>query len=358
MLLLSALFQIKDMSVPAHAVVSSNVEAARLMNKSWACGMVNAVLRRALRNTVAPNDSADAFDYEHPTWLASLTAHDWPDQWREILSANNCHPPFSLRVNGLLGSRAQYLDALEEAGLSARATTHSDNGIVLAEPLSVERLPGFTAGKVSVQDEAAQLAVDLLILESDGPLKILDACAAPGGKTTHILERLGSRGEVLALDHDTARLQQVTDNLARLGLHCATRTADAGEPSLWWDGQLFDRILLDAPCSATGVIRRHPDIRFHRRSDDIARFAAEQVRLLTGLWPALREGGTLVYATCSFLHAENDDVIEQITTRVADVRVDTPALHWGRATRYGRQILPGEDDMDGFYYARLIKSET
>lgn len=351
-LLLSALYQMRYMDVAAHAVVSANVEAARVMNKSWACALINAVLRRALTQT-APAADDESVRYEHPKWLIDRLKRDYPNDWSRLLAANNAHPPMTLRVNRLLTSPAEYLENLSVIGISASATEYSSDGIVLAQATAVERLPGFDRGWVSVQDEAAQLAADLL--ELDSATRVLDACAAPGGKTTHILERLSPRGEVVALDRDASRLTDIVANMTRLGLDCATFVADAAEPTRWWNGVPFDRILLDAPCSATGVIRRHPDIRFHRVADDIDSLAAEQLRLLNKLWPLVAVGGTLLYVTCSTLAAENDDVVARLVATATDIDIDVLAATWGRGTRFGRQILPGEHGMDGFYYARLRK---
>ncbi|MGR8918543.1 MAG: 16S rRNA (cytosine(967)-C(5))-methyltransferase RsmB, partial [Gammaproteobacteria bacterium] len=240
---------------------------------------------------------------------------------------------------------------LDAAGIGARASTHATAGVVLERALPVDAVPGFDEGDFLVQDEAAQLAAPLLA--PAGARRILDACAAPGGKTTQLVELADEAAQVLALDHDDARLADVRANLERLGLACTTVAADAGEPAAWWDGQAFDRILLDAPCSASGVVRRHPDIRFNRTAADIPALAAGQRRLLDAVWPLLGEGGTLLYVTCSVLHAENDAVVESLIEARADAVVQPIEAAWGRATRHGRQVLPGDDDMDGFYFARL-----
>lgn len=351
MLLLAALYQIRHMQVPAHAAVSSHVDAVRALKKSWAGKLVNAVLRRALREPPA-GDAVDA-DFEHPAWLAARIRRDWPQDWRTILRNNNEPAPLTVRINPRHTSVDAWLAAARDAGIAARPARHAVAGAVLKAAVAVERLPGFAAGHVSVQDAAAQLAAPLL--DPVPGSRVLDACAAPGGKTTHLLECLAGSGSVLALDRDARRLDEVAQNIARLGQQADLRAADAAAPASWWDGQAFDRILLDAPCSATGVIRRHPDIRFHRTADDVATASALQQQLLQALWPLLRPGGKLVYATCSILPAENDGAIDALRAACADATPVPIDAVWGRATRHGRQILPGEDAMDGFYYALLQK---
>ncbi|MEX2479859.1 MAG: 16S rRNA (cytosine(967)-C(5))-methyltransferase RsmB [Gammaproteobacteria bacterium] len=353
-LLLSALFQLRHLDTPPHAAVSATVEGARALGKPWASGLVNAVLRGALRRgPVAPSAPPT---YEHPAWLLARIQQDWPQEWANIVTANNAHPPLSLRVNLSRHSPADYLALLDAHGLPARPGRCAPTAVCLEQPVAVERLPGFADGLVSVQDEAAQLAVQLLAPAAGDA--VLDACAAPGGKTGHVLETLAGSGRVVCVDHDTERSASIAANLERLGLHAEIIVGDAARPCDWWDHTAFDRILLDAPCSATGVIRRHPDIRFHRRASDIERLAATQSHLLRALWPLLREGGLLLYATCSILRVENDDVVANLLAGAPDAKIDVIEHGWGRATRYGRQILPGDEDMDGFYYALLRKGAT
>ena len=350
-LLLLGLYQLEHLQVPAHAAVSATVDGARQLGKDWACRLVNGVLRAALRQPRAP-DPTGASDY--PGWLSARIKRDWPDAWPAVLAGGNAQAPLSLRVNLRRSAVAEYLDLLGAAGIVAVRGRHAPAALLLHEPVAISALPHFAEGWVTVQDEAAQLAATLL---APGPAdRVLDACAAPGGKSAHLLE-LGA-GDMVALDQSAARLRQVEENLARLGGSCKLECADAGTPATWWDGRPFDKILLDAPCSALGVSRRHPDIRLHRRAADIDQLAAEQRRLLAALWPLLQVGGRLLYATCSILPAENDDIIATLLTTRGDVDVVTPLAAWGRATRYGRQILPGSDAMDGFYYALLQRTAT
>ncbi|HKJ22130.1 MAG TPA: 16S rRNA (cytosine(967)-C(5))-methyltransferase RsmB, partial [Gammaproteobacteria bacterium] len=276
----------------------------------------------------------------------------WPDHWQAILSANNRHPPLSLRVNPHRATRGDYLERLHAQGMEARPIPHTDQGISLVRPVDALSLPGFADGACSVQDGAAQLAAPLL--DARPGERVLDACCAPGGKTTHLLE-CQPRARVVALDKDPRRLETVRANLERLQLHAETIAADAADPHRWWDGQPFDRILLDTPCSATGVIRRHPDIKVLRRAADITALAATQQRLLDALWPLLRRGGMLLYTTCSVLKEENQDRIRAFIDTHPEARLETLRVVWGHALDQGRQVLPGDDDMDGFYYARLRK---
>lgn len=347
-LLLVGLFQLDTLGVPAHAAVSATVDGARLLGKSWACRMVNAVLRAAQRRPAPPTPSPAE---EYPAWLVAQVRMDWPKDAEEIFAAGLAQAPMTLRVNPRRSSVEVYLRALSGAGIVARRGLHSPAALILQESVPVTMLPGFAEGSVTVQDEAAQLAA-LLLSPTPGE-RVLDACAAPGGKTTHLLELGDDSVEVLALDASPARLQRVSESLARLGMTCQLAGADAGTPASWWDGKPFDRILLDAPCSALGVTRRRPDIRLRRTREDLETLGTTQLRLLDALWPLLRPGGTLLYATCSIMAAENDAIIAAFIAHTDDVEVTDIAASWGRQTRFGRQILPGENDMDGFYYALL-----
>lgn len=352
-LILVGLFQLRSLRVPAHAAVSETVAASAALGLDRARGLVNAVLRRYQREPMTAQALArlaPALRFSHPDWLVERMAADWPGAWKDILAADNVPGPMTLRVNAARGSRDDYLARLRAAGIEARTCAHAECGVELAEPVAVERLPGFAEGDVSVQDQAAQLAAALV--DAPSGARILDACAAPGGKTGHLLE-LYPDAVVVALDNSERRLERVRGNLARLSRHAEVICGDAGEPSAWWDGRPFDRILIDAPCSGTGVIRRHPDIKWLRRAADIGALAHGQRRLLNALWPLLAAGGELLYATCSTLDAEND-------AAVAAFLVDQPAAgarpigaDWGEATPHGRRIRPGEDGMDGFFYARL-----
>ncbi|MCQ4164132.1 16S rRNA (cytosine(967)-C(5))-methyltransferase RsmB [Tahibacter harae] len=354
-LLVLGLVQLAVLGLPEYAAVAGTVEAARALKRPQLAGLVNAVLRRFLRERAAL-DAAVGRDRvahsAHPPWLVQELAADWPDDIDAVLAANNAAAALTLRVNRRRASRADLVERLLAAGHAAAPHAWLADAVVLEESTDVTALPGYAQGHFSVQDGAAQLAPELLDL-ADGQ-RVLDACAAPGGKTAHCLEHHAL--DLLALDRDPERLNQVRDNLARLGLQATLAAGDAAEPQAWWDGRPFDRILLDAPCSATGVIRRQPDIRLHRRGGDIARLAAEQQRLLDALWPLLRPGGRLVYATCSVLRRENQQQIEAFLARTpqAAARAAVPP-RFGRAAGAGRQNLPGGDGMDGFFYAIVEK---
>jgi len=314
------------------------------------------VLRRYQREQAVLDAAAEAEPvarHAHPHWLLTRLQQDWPDDWQAVCAANNARAPMTLRVNTLRGSPADYQQRLTEAGLAATSQPHAPAALVLTEPTDVAALPGFAAGDVSVQDAAAQLAAPLLDVQAGQ--RVLDACAAPGGKTAHLLENNPS-AELVALDNDAARLDRVAETLARLQLAARLLHADAGQVVDWWDGKPFDRILLDAPCSASGVIRRHPDIKALRRAVDIDALAAQQARLLDALWPCLAPGGKLLYVTCSVLAAENGRQVKTFLARTPDAAALPLAADWGRPAGHGRQILPGEADMDGFFYALLVKT--
>lgn len=350
-LLRVGLAQIQDLRIPDHAAVSATVDASRELGLNRARGLVNAVLRRFLREREALEKRVErepVARFSHPAWLIAALERDWPERWREILERGNELPPLWLRVNRRRIERAAYLELLGESGRSATADAIAGDALLLAEACSVNELPGFAAGLVSVQDVAAQRAADLLDLEPG--CRVLDACAAPGGKTAHILERCPGLTEVVAVDSDSERLDTVAANLERLGLAATIVAGDAGRPEGWWDGRPFDRILVDAPCSATGVIRRHPDIKLLRRAGDLEALAAGQRRMLAALWPLLNAGGRLVYATCSVLRAENLGV----ATAFAAATPGASLPPFGSPEHF--QLLPGEANGDGFYYAVLTKS--
>lgn len=355
-LLMVGLYQLFYMRVPPHAAVAETVEAARLMKKPWAVSLTNAVLRRAQREAEALTATADAHPVgrtAHPDWLLEELREDWPDDWENIVEGNNGRPPMTLRVNTRKQTREQALEALSVAGIEASAHPLARDGLELAGPVDVHRLPGFSEGEISVQDAAAQFAADLL--DAQAGERILDACAAPGGKAAHVLERRPDLGRLVAVDRDPERLDRVAENLARLELSAQLLAGDAAKPETWWDDNAFDRILVDAPCSATGVIRRHPDIKLLRRRKDIAGLAGLQARILDALWPLLVPGGRLVYATCSVLAAENSHQVAAFVRRHSDAVAVPIAAEWGRPSGFGRQILPGEAGMDGFFYAVIVK---
>ena len=355
-LLLVGLYQLLILDMPAHAAVSETVETVRALGKDWARGLVNGVLRNALRRRQSLLEHADTEPvsrWSHPEWWIRRLQADWPEHWREILEADNQRPPMALRVNLRRNDRATYLARLQAEGIEARALPFGDTAIELAKPVPVDRLCGFRQGAASVQDGAAQMTAPLLLLH-DGQ-RVLDACAAPGGKTGHILESGARLEEVVALDNDAGRLEKVADNLQRLQLVASLVAADAAEPAGWWDGRAFDRILLDAPCSASGVVRRHPDIKILRRADDLADLGRQQQRLLDALWPLLATGGILLYVTCSVFRRENADVVHNFLAGHADARELPLDVEWGHPQPVGRQLLPGEHGMDGFYFARLVK---
>lgn len=354
-LLVLGFVQIEILGIPEYAVVAACVDAARLLGQPRLAGLVNAVLRRYLRERVellADLDRDVVTRHAHPRWLIERLAADWPDDLEAILAANNREAPLTLRVNRRRGDRDSLRAQLAAAGVSAEAPADLSDALVLAESTDVSRLPGFAEGLFSVQDGAAQRVADLLDLR-DG-LRVLDACAAPGGKTAHMLERADI--DVLALDSDAARLPRMRENLARLGVVADIRHGDAARPQDGWDGRMFDRILLDAPCSATGIIRRQPDIKLHRRASDIQPLVATQTRLLTALWPMLAAGGSLLYATCSVLRAENEGVLSGFLATHADARARALPDTLGRRAGEGRQNPPGSRGMDGFYYAVVEKN--
>lgn len=355
-LLLVGLYQLLYTRIPAHAAIAETVGCATALKKPWAKGLLNAVLRRAQREaeTLLPTLEKDPVVLTaHPRWLQKSLKAFWPDDWLAICEANNSHPPFTLRVNQRVTSRDAYLAELLDCGIAGQATPFSKDGITLATACDVTALPGFADGAVSVQDEAAQLAADLLMLEPEQ--RVLDACCAPGGKTCHILESQAQLREVVAIDLEPQRLERVKANLERLKLKASIVAGDARAVDQWWDGQVFQRILLDAPCSATGVIRRHPDIKLTRQTDDIAALAQLQGELLDALWPTLAENGILLYATCSTLPTENTEVIAAFLQRTSDAQELPFQAAFGKAQPHGQQLLAQVGGHDGFYYARLIK---
>jgi len=362
------LFQLTESRVPDHAAVSLTVDAARHLRRPKYAPLINAVLRNFRRKGLDKREpESEEARFDHPAWLIARLKADWPDKWLDIVEANNARAPMWLRVNRTRMSREQYLGHLESAGSAADEpladASHEtlqgfDQAIRLRNPKPVGELPGFDAGWVSVQDAAAQLAAPWLL--AGGGTRVLDACAAPGGKTAHLRELTGPGVSLTALDSDAKRLASVGDNLRRLGLDATLKAADASNPQEWWDGGLFDRILLDAPCSATGVIRRHPDIKLLRRESDIDSSARLQLALLESLWPLVAPGGRLLYVTCSVLAQENAGVVNRFLrqhNRAVEEQLlpnyNIRDLMWRKSC--GFQILPGNRGLDGFYFACLGK---
>lgn len=353
-LLLTGLAQLHGMKMPAHAVVSATVEAAREVGQVTQIGLVNAILRRATRDPL-PTSSNQAIQSSHPDWLIKQLQHEWPNNFNDILWANNEAASLWLRVNSKRGSRTESLAAFHEAQIECDAPESPHNSIRVQEHQALNMLPGWSEGKFLVQDGAAQLAVEALAVK--GGEYILDACAAPGGKTAHLAELVGD-GRILALDIAAARLTPINETLERLGLaseKIRVSMADAADATSWWDGEQFDAILLDAPCSATGIIRRQPDIKWHRKAEDIGKLAELQARILRSLWPLLKPGGRMLYCTCSVLKEENEFQINRLVSEFRDAVVLPLDAKFGHASGLGRQRFPGEDKMDGFFYALIQK---
>jgi 16S rRNA (cytosine967-C5)-methyltransferase len=356
-LLACGLYQLMSMRIAEHAVLNETVAATQKLNRRWAKGLVNAVLRNYQRQQQDLHDQQQTnpvFQTAHPKWLLKMIEDAWATGADQIIAANNHQAPMTLRVNALRSSRDSYIAQLADAEIQCSETPYSTTGILLAAATDVSQLPEFATGAVSVQDEAAQLAAPLLMLKPGQT--VLDACCAPGGKTCHIAESAPNLAKLVAVDLEPRRLTRVEENLQRLGLEAEIIAADAGDLQQWWDGQRFDRILIDAPCSASGVIRRHPDIKILRKPADIAKLSAIQLQLVNQLWQALNTGGILLYATCSVLPDENDQVIRQFLAANADASLLTIEADWGTKTDCGRQLFPKINGNDGFYYSRLQKA--
>lgn len=356
-LILIGFYQLDFLRMPDHAAVFETAQAAGQLKKPWATKLINAVLRNYLRSKEkcekAISQMPSAF-YAHPIWLLEAFQKNWPENWLSIVKSNNQKPPMTLRINKLKLSCDIYWDKLKKENIQAKLQPceYLSNAIILNTACDARKLPGYAEGEFSVQDSAAQLAAELLLL-SPGQ-RVLDACAAPGGKTTHILETERNLNELIAVDNKAARLNKVKENLERLHLDATLILADAAHPETWWDGKEFDRILLDAPCSATGIIRRHPDIKIIRQLEDIRDQTEQQSKLLHALWPLLKPGGLLLYVTCSIFPEENTLLLENFLKKQTDACEDIIHATWGAAQKVGRQILPSYE-MDGFFYARLCK---
>ncbi|CAH9059915.1 Ribosomal RNA small subunit methyltransferase B [Pseudoalteromonas sp. CIP111854] len=352
-LLYVGMYQLQYMRTPEHAAVAETVNALQSMRAPGLKGLVNAILRTFQRQFSELQESAarvSVCQYNHPGWFMKKLQAAYPEHWQDILAANQEQAPMWLRVNRAHYSVNEYSELLDDAGIEHSLEPRFEDGIVLDKPCDVYSLPGFREGACSVQDAAAQLAARYLDPQDNE--RILDACAAPGGKTCHILEL--AKANVDALDADSERLLRVEDNLQRLELKANCIHADASTPNEWWDGQAYDRILLDVPCSATGVIRRHPDIKWLRRNSDIDDLAVLQKKILENIWPLLKPGGTLIYATCSVLPAENSEQVANFLDCTTDA-IHQPLHESDTPTTPGLQLLPGLSD--GFYYAKITKQQ-
>ncbi|MBS0850083.1 16S rRNA (cytosine(967)-C(5))-methyltransferase RsmB [Citrobacter sp. JGM124] len=349
-LILVGLYQLLYTRIPPHAALAETVEGAVAIKRHAFKGVINGVLRQFQRQQDALLAAAekDESHYLHPKWLLQRLKKAWPTQWQAIVDANNQSPPMWLRVNRQYHTREEWLKLLEDSGLTGQACQKYPDAVLLDTPVPVQRLPGFDKGWVTVQDASAQGCVDLLDPQ-DGEF-ILDLCAAPGGKTTHILER-APKAKVMAVDVDTQRIKRIHENLERLNMQAEVKQGDGRHPQQWCEGAKFDRILLDAPCSATGVIRRHPDIKWLRRDRDIPELVTLQKEIIDAIWPYLKSGGTLLYATCSILPDENSEQIRTFLSHHADASL----VETGDEKMPGRQNLPLVDGGDGFFYAKLIK---
>lgn len=346
-------YQLIFTRIPDHAAIHETVEAAKELGLENTKGLINAILRQVARSEKPVIDDA-AIAQSFPEWFTAKLSNNWPENSVQILKASNQHPPMTLRVNVSKISREEYLSTLVNEGIAATPCKFSGKGIQLDKPCDIKILPYFEEGFISVQDEAAQLSTQLLCLEPE--MRVLDACSAPGGKTCAMLEDQPSL-DVLALDHDARRLRRVSENLERLGLRATTKAASAEELETWYDGNAFDRILIDAPCSATGVIRRHPDIKLLREPSDLKNLAELQLQLLTTLWKTLKVGGRLVYATCSIFPQENARVIERFLKTQTQATLEPIQETWGFDTGFGTQLFPEEGAHDGFFYAVLTKDQ-
>jgi len=358
-LLAVGLYQLQDTRIPDHAAVSQTVEAARQLRRPKLAGLLNACMRRFGRENLAEQAaSGDEARWNHPQWLIERLQEDWPDDYEAILEANNSRAPMWLRANSMRQSAEEYQARLADDDKAAERIAGVPDAVRLSVPCGVDELPGFMDGDASVQDAAAQIAARWLMAHD--PARVLDACAAPGGKSGHLLELGGDGLDLVAIDSDAKRIERVRENHKRLGLDATITVADASNPKEWWDGTPFDAVLLDAPCSATGVIRRHPDIKLLRRASDIDDLSALQGAILSALWQVLIPGGRLLYVTCSVLTAENDGVVQGFLEANDDAVEDTVLPNNNirdlmRRKACGHQVLPGTAGLDGFYYACLVK---
>lgn len=352
------LYQLTELGTPAHVAVSQTVAAAPAMGIDWARGLLNAVLRGWTRRGAGIADAlADdpVWRHAHPAWWIAAVRAAWPDHWQALLEAANRRPPMTLRVNRRRTDRDTMQARLAAAGLEGRPVDGVPEALRLAAPVPVDRLPGFREGLVSVQDAAAQLAAGLLALAPGQ--RVLDACAAPGGKTGHLCEREPGLAEVVALDRDRYRLQALAADMRRLGHRVTARVADAADPASWWDGAPFDRILLDAPCTGSGVVRRHPDIPLTRRADDLRQLGERQLALLEALWPLLAPGGRLLFVTCSLFPGDSTEPLQRFLAAHPEARQEPLPAPPGISHHGGLQTLPLDEDFDGFFHALLARAQ-
>jgi len=355
LILMMALYELTECRTPDYAIINEAVELVRAAGKKWAAALVNAVLRNFTREkeVLLASIDQDAVRYSHPAWILQKLKEDWPEHWQQIAEANNQRPAFWLRVNQRQYEASEYRQLLIDNNLESELSTLADHALKLAHGVDVRTLPGFAEGAVSVQDVGAQLSAQLLGVAVGQ--RVLDLCAAPGGKTCHILERYQALGSLLAVEVDAQRMLRVSENLQRLKLEAELKVADARAYQQWWDGDAFDRILIDAPCSASGVIRRHPDIKTLRRESDIVQLVALQAEILLSAWQMLAVGGELLYVTCSVFRDENERQMVRFLEQNSDATEISISHEWGQPCRHGRQLLPGEQDADGFYFCRLQK---
>ena len=337
---------------PSHAVIFEWVQFIKKSPFQSASGLLNAILRRVSREKLQLKTSDLSYEWSHPLWMIKRLQRDWPEHWQDICFHNNQHPPMTLRVNLAKISREEYLKLIGQE--LAKITQHSPAGLHLNQAVSIHDLPGFSEGLVSIQDEAAQLAAQILAPEKGQ--RVLDACAAPGGKTCHLLESQAHLEQLVAIEPQKERFIKLQQTLTRLQLRADCIEADASQTDLWWDGKPFDRILIDAPCSGMGVIRRHPDIKLRRNEADLLNNIDIQQQLLNSLWPLLQSKGLMLYATCSILPEENDDQIRRFLTHHSDAKIKSLPIQAGKSTEFGQQIFPGVSNMDGFYYCLISKT--
>lgn len=358
-LLLIGLHQLLNMNIPQYAIVSETVQAAAVMGHPWAKGLMNKNLRRFLEEKdalLAKVDKTEEAKYVHPQWLIGKIKKAWPEQWQDILAANNLRAPLTLRANLLKNTRDEYLAYLKQHEIDAHAVADCEFALSLDKPMPIENIPGFEEGLVSVQDAAGQFAAKLLNLKPN--LRVLDACAAPGTKSTHMLELEPKLGHLTAVEKDPERLMMIKQNFERLNLprdHFNLVLADVAHTEQWWSGEKFDRILVDAPCSGSGVIRRHPDMKVLREPEDSRNHHQVQVHLLNHLWPLLEKKGLLLYSTCSVFPEENEKTIQEFLQKNPEAKIQKFELPFGVAQQYGWQLLPQENGSDGFYYCLITK---